>query len=193
MPVSPQHPSPDSFTLGYVRKHARQLVGRYGFAPSDQQEIEQRLLLKLTPRLPEAKADCPKWKSFVAKTVKRHIATLIRDAVAEKRAPSRCGSLNVSVHGEDGPVELIHTLGPDQAGARLQRSPRSDEQLAELRMDMAAIIASLPPDLRDVCVRLQHDSISQVARDLGVPRTTLSTMIGRLRERFDKGGLREFL
>ena len=40
-------------------------------------------------------------------------------------------------------------------------------------MDIAEVVARLPDDLRDLCQRLQRDSISQVARDLGVPRSTL--------------------
>ena len=193
MAAPAQCPTVDPFTIRYVRKHASRLAGRYGFAPGDQQEIEQRLLVKLAPHLPRADPDSATWRALVAKTVRRQIANLVRDARAEKRDHRRTSSLNVLVAGEDGPVELVETVGPREADARLGLARRTDPELVELSIDIESVIERLPPNLRDLCIRLQHDSVAQVARDLGTPRSTLYRMIGQLRFHFEEAGMRGHL
>jgi len=63
----------------------------------------------------------------------------------------------------------------------------------ELVHDVAAVLAKLPPKLRDLCERLKHHSITEVAQQLGIPRTTLHDAIGRLRQHFEDAGLRDYL
>ena len=119
---------------------------------------------------------------------------MIRDKQAAKRDHRRsCSIHSVVGQDEDGPVELADTIGPREANTRLGIVPRSDAALAELGMDLADVMAQLPNDLRELCVRLQHDSISQIARDLGVPRTTVSTAVARLRAYFERAGMRGHL
>lgn len=184
----------DSFTLGYVRKRARQLVGKHGFRESDREEIEQRLFLKLAKRLNSADPDDPKWKAYVAQTVSHCIASMIRDNRAEKRDHRRACSINTVVGtDDDGPVELSETIGPKEANARLGIAPRSDAELSELGMDIADVVAQLPDDLRELCLRLQRDSVSQIARDMGVPRTTVSSAVARLRDFFEEANMRRHL
>lgn len=184
----------DAFTLAYVRKRARQLVGKHGFRESDRDEIEQRLLLKLAKRLHKARSDDPRWKAYLKTAVSHGIASMIRDSQAEKRDHRRSCSIHTVVgKDDDGPIELSDTIGPREANARLGIAPRSDVALVELGMDITDIMAQLPEDLRDLCVRLQRCSVSQIARDLGVPRTTVSAAVGRLRAHFEKAGMRRHL
>jgi RNA polymerase sigma-70 factor (ECF subfamily) len=184
----------DPFTLAYVRKRARQLVGKHGFRESDRDEIEQVILVKLAKRLHKADPDNPKWKAYLATTVSHGIASMIRDKQAEKRDHRRSCSIHTVIgNDEDGPVELSDTIGPREANARLGIAPRSDAALAELGMDVADVMTQLPDDLRELCARLQHSSVSQIARDMGVPRTTVSTAVARLRAYFEEAGMRRHL
>ena len=43
---------------------------------------------------------------------------------------------------------------------------------------------NLPPDLRALCDCLQAGSLSNAARTLGIPRTTLNDRLKRLRKHF---------
>lgn len=184
----------DAFTLAYVRKRARQLVGKHGFQESDREEIEQQLFLKLAKQLSSADSDDPKWRGYLATAVSHGIASIIRNRRAEKRDHRKSCSLHTVVgQTDEGSVELSDTIGPREANARLGIDPRSDAALAELGLDVASVMAQLPEDLRDLCVRLQRSSVSQIARDLGVPRTTVSTAVGRLRSHFEQAGLRSEL
>lgn len=185
------HEPLDSFTRGYVRKRARGLIGSGGFRHGDREEIEQTLLLKLAAHLDRADPDDPKWKAFVAKTVRRHIATMIRDREAAKRDHRRVRSIHAVIGADDeGPIELTAVLLDHETPGRRGRERRSPQAVAELRLDVAACVASLPDErFREFCERLKHDSIAQVARDMGVPRTTLNTWLEKIRRRFIDCGL----
>ena len=56
-----------------------------------------------------------------------------------------------------------------------------------------SVLDRLPPKLRDLAERLKGDSLSQIARDTGVPRTTLYESVRRLRQIFERAGLGKYL
>lgn len=184
----------DSFTQGFVRKYARKLAGKHGFRRADQDEIEQRLHLRLAKYLHAAAPDDPKWKAFVAITVRRQISSMIRNNRAAKRDHRRVCSIHVVIGADDGgPVELAHTIGEHEIPSRL-RSKRIEGELADLTLDVRECRSAITDERhREFCQRLMHDSVSQIARDMGVPRTTLNAWIVKLRSRFEERGLRDYL
>jgi RNA polymerase sigma factor (sigma-70 family) len=185
----------DSFTRGFVRKSARRLAGKHGFRRADRDEIEQRLYLKLAKYLHAADPDDPGWKAFVAKTVCRHIASMVRDNKAMKRDHRRVCSIHVILgEDDDGPIELAETISEGEGLAHRRQKKRSAQELAELRMDTAASLEDVSDKkLREFCERLKHDSISQIARDTGIPRTTLNARLRKLRQHFEDKGLKDYL
>lgn len=196
-PKAPSSTNPngiDPFTEGFVRKSARQLAGKFGFKRQDRDEIEQRLYLKLAKHLHAADPNDPKWKAFVATTVRRHIATMIRDNQAEKRDHRRVRSIHVTIGTADGPAELAATVSASDVPSRRAGERRSEQELTELRIDVTDGINSLGDEKQqDFCERAKQDSISQVARDLDIPRTTVDAWRGKLRCRFEDRGLKEYL
>jgi len=188
-------PGIDGFTQGYVRKRARQLAGQFGFTGRDCDEIEQRLYLKLATRLGRADPDDPRWKAFVAKTVRRHVASMIRDRLARKRDHRRVCSIHVVVGADEyGPIELADMIGEQQGRAHRSCFPRGRLELTELSLDVAACVARLhDPRLREFCERLQHDSITRISRDMNIPRTTLNWWRRILMQRFEEQGLKNYL
>lgn len=185
----------DTFTEGYVRKHARQLVGKFGITETDIEDIEQKLFLKLAKHLPCDNPDSPQWKAFVATTVKRCIANMVRDTRAEKRDHRRVRSIHVVIGVDDeGPVELADTIEEHEVPARRQQRRRTDQELASLRMDLDELASELlDARHREFIQRLKRDSILQVARDMDVPPTTLSSWLRKLRQKFEDTGLRDYL
>jgi DNA-directed RNA polymerase specialized sigma24 family protein len=88
---------------------------------------------------------------------------------------------------------LAELIGQERYDARRGVSPRSAEELALLVLAVEEALASLPEDLRDLAERLKSRSLSQVARELGVPRSTLQDRVQQLLEAFECAGLRDFL
>lgn len=185
----------DSFTEGYIKKSVRQLIGKFGITETDIEDVEQKLFLKLAKHLPCDNPDAPQWKAFVATTVKRCIANMVRDTRAEKRDHRRVRSIHVVIGvDDDGPVELADTIGDHEVPVRRLRSRRNSQELASLRMDLDDLTAELRDARhREFMQRLKHDSISQVARDMDLPPTTLGSWLRKLRQKFEDTGLRDYL
>jgi hypothetical protein len=59
--------------------------------------------------------------------------------------------------------------------------------------DITEVVTKLPDELRDLAERLKTRSVSEIARDMGVPRTTLNESVRRLCRRFESAGLKDYL
>lgn len=182
------------FEYGIVRRKVRQIIGRAGFMPQDAEWLQQELILRILQSLPSIDPSQAHRNVFTTTVVERYVANILRDKRAQKRDYRRIGSLNVSISVTDeGPTELSETIGQRELDARRQRHPRSDEDFAQLMSDLADAITKLPGELRDLAERLKSQSVSEIAREMGVPRTTLNSRIARIRQRFEKAGLRQYL
>ena len=182
------------FEFGIVKKKVRQIIGRAGFTRQDQADLEQELLTRLLQGLRSFDPNVAHRKSFVTAIVERAVANILRDAQAEKRDHRRIGSLQVLIEvTEDGPTELSETVGEREFNARRCSDPRSADDLAQLTSDLADFVESLPAELRNLAERLKTQSISAIAREVGVPRTTLNDAVRRLRQRFEQADLRDYL
>ncbi len=105
-------------------------------------------------------------------------------------------SLNVVIaydEEEDRAIELGDMIGQRELDDRQCRQPRSEETVAQLAQDVADVISTLPEELRDLAERLQTASLSEIARDKSIPRTTLTGAVRRLRQRFENVGLKDYL
>ena len=188
------NPSDDPFTRGIIRRKVKQLIGRAGFTSSDREDIEQELWLKLIKHLPAFDPKKGTRQAFVVTVVERYAANIFRNKRAEKRDHRRACSLNVTIEfTRDGPTELAQTISDRELDARLGRDRRSDEERADLAMDLDNVIATLPEDWQTLLELRKTQTISEVAREMGVPRTTLNGRILRIRQRFEDAGLREYL
>lgn len=184
----------DRFTHGIIRRKINQLVGRAGFIRQDRDDLQQDLFLRVLQSLPSFNSRRGHRNKFITAVVERHVANILRNKRAEKRDHRRIGSLNVMVRiGEDETTELAETIGQRELDARRGRHPRSQEELAQLAQDMAEVIAKLPEELRDLAERMKTQSVAEIARDMGIPRTTLHESVRRLRQRFEKAGLKHYV
>ena len=191
---SPCAPRLGRFEFGIVKRKVRQIVGRAGYTRQDKEDLEQELLTRLLQGLRSFDPDVAHRKSFVTAIVERAVATILRDAEAQKRDHRRISSLQRLVNlTDEGPTELAETIGDREYNGRRCRDPRSDEDLAQLVTDLAEVIDSMPGELRDLAKRMKTQSISAIAREIGVPRTTLNDAVRRLRQRFEQAGLRDYL
>jgi len=95
--------------------------------------------------------------------------------------------------GEGEKVELAQMISQGDLNTQRHRYPRSEEELSRLAQDLADVMAKLPDELRDLAERLKTQTRSEIARDMGIPRTSLGALIRRLRQQFEDAGLRDYL
>ncbi|MBI1900551.1 MAG: sigma-70 family RNA polymerase sigma factor [Planctomycetia bacterium] len=183
----------DRFARGIIRRKVKQLVGRAGFKQQDREDLEQELILRLLQALPSFNPKKAHRNAFVTTVIERAVASILRDKQAEKRDHRRVSSLFVLIDTPCGPTELASTISQAEYDARRGRCPRSLEEMAQLIRDVADLMARLPPDLRDLAEPLMTQSKSEIARELDTPRTTLNEWVRRIRRRFERAGLKDYV
>ncbi len=170
----------DKFTKGIIRRKTRQLVGRAGFTSQDREYLEQELILRLLQGLHLFDTEQAHRNVFVTTVIERAVAMILRERLAKKRDGGTVQSLDQARENAGDSTEPVDPR-------------RSHEEQIDLATDLAEALANLPDDLRDLAERLKHQSLSQAARDLGVPRSTLQRQVQRLRRCFEDAGLRIYL
>jgi len=183
----------DDFALDMVNIKAAELVGQAGFTADDFEDIKQEMLLDLLERLAKYDPSKSNFKLFVTCVIDRKGQNLIRYRESEIRDYRReAYSLNedVTVADSEEPVQRLATIDQDDQDIRTGKYGRPAEERTQLRLDIEAVLAGLPPELRKAAELLQTKSVTQVARELGVPRTTFySKHLPLLRKAFTAMGL----
>lgn len=184
----------DRFTRGIIRRKVKQLIGRAGFLPQDREDLEQELFVRVLQSLPRFNPGKAHRNTFITTVVERYVANILRNKQANKRDHRRIGSLNVTIEfTEDGPTELAQTIGERELDARIGRRRRTDEELAQLAIDLADVIATLPEAWQTLLELRKTQTMQEIASELGVPRTTLNDWMRRIRQRFERAGMRDYL
>ena len=176
-----------------IRHKIRRLEGMVGITQSDLEDVEHNVYVRLLERLEQLAPRISDLNIRIATIVKQSISNELRYRRARKRDCNRVVSLNAHVMGVEGPVELGETVTQRELDARLGRCSRSAEELVEMGMDIETVLEEMSQDLQDLAEALGVDSVSEIARRLGTPRTTLQDRVRDLRERFEDAQLREYL
>ena len=183
-----------AFARRLIRRKARQLARKDTFSPTDREDVEQELWLHLCQRLPQFNPAKGTIYAFVVTILERRTATLLRRYEAPKRDSRRCSSLSKNLGaGPAGQVELAATLTAEAADRRLGRASRPAQQRLDAADDVAVVVAQLTPELRAVCEATQLGTRTAAAQALGLPRTTFSARLVKLRRIFSEAGLQEYL
>lgn len=180
----------DDLAMKFIKERVKQMMGKYGYTASDREDLEQEFALHLLNRLQRLKEPIEDRQGFFRHVISQHAIAMIRRREAEKRDHRRERSLSEKVNDDDGTsVEMARTIPADHARPRLDAAPRDRLGDWEQAQDVAAVMAKLPSDLRELCERLKVHSVAEVARRMGVPRRTLRNAIEELRRRFDEARL----
>jgi len=183
------------FAQRLIHRKAKQLCRTAGFTAADQEDLEQELTLWLLQRLDKFSPELGHENVFFTTVIERACSTILRQQTAEKRDPARLAcSLNALLDdGDGGKVELGETLSEDGRDAMTGRSARGTEERLQMALDLETVIAKLPPHLRDLAQRLKHSSITEIAQQTGIPRSSINRRVGQLRQHFEEAGLRDYL
>jgi RNA polymerase sigma factor (sigma-70 family) len=170
------------FARSIIRRKARLIARCDGFTARDLRDIEQELFLRLLQGLAQFDPEQGHINVFITTVVERSVAMLLRERWAKKRDTTGIRSLDTPAADGGGATDL-----PDL------RDGGRDAERFDLAHDLAEVLAGLPAELRDLAERLKVQTVSQAARDLNVPRTTLLRQVERLRRCFEDAGLRIYL
>ncbi len=176
-----------------IRVKAKQLARRPGFCRSDEEDVEQDLVLHL---LSQAQHFDPKrgaLNTFIARVVNSGVAMLVRDRTRIKRRPDddmEVKSLECKVEQADGPpAPLWMLVSLEGLQRRIGNKSVTDAEVFELVDDLASVMESLPKELRNVCESLQHRNRSETESELRLSRRKFNQAMTQIREHFSKSGL----
>jgi RNA polymerase sigma-70 factor (ECF subfamily) len=184
----------DRFTYGIVRRKVKQLIGLAGFTQQDREDLEQELLLRVLQSLPSFDPKQAHRNKFVTAVVERHVATILRNKQAEKRDDRHVATINVNIEIDDvGFVEIAQVVSEQELDSRIGRKRRSSDDLTNLALDLAAVIAAMPKQWQELAERRKSQTMQEISEAMGIPRTTLNETMQLITARFKRAGLRDYL
>ncbi len=185
----------DNFVRSVIHRHVGKLIARSDFTEQDRCDLVQEVFVRATQSLRRYDPTVGHLYPYVCTVVQRHLSNIVRDrSVAKRTNPGRV-SLSKMVRGDDGSqTELSQTLHDQDQDRRLARARGLCEaDLNDLRMDMAAFISTLPKKFQEILRLRQTQSITEISRDLGIPRSTINDWMQQIRKRFEEAGLDRYL
>lgn len=168
-----------------IYHEARRLLGQAGITRSEIDDIAQDLTIHLILGMLLFDPELSSVPTFAKVILERAAAKSLRHRQAAKRDYRRTFSLD----------ELLERWSGDGRSTRdLRESVGPDTNInQQLRMDLITEISKLSPPLKDLAERLRTQSIGEIAKETGIPRTTLSSRKKRILDRFKQAGLDEYL
>lgn len=182
----------DDYAAKMIRYKARQLVGTAGLTEADRPDLEQELMIDLLQRIDRYNPAKAKKTTFMTRIIENHICTILEARHARCRDWRMCRtSLNDKVGNCEGSVaERIDMVNSEGVFGCHEEEPKA-VRLEELRLDLKQVIDSLPPDQQDLCERLCHSNIREIARETCVHRSTLYDKLYKIQEAFMEAGIKK--
>ena len=152
----------DPYLFSQVRYRARRLSRHSLMKWMEIEDIEQELMLDILARTQSYDPDRAQWSTFVDRVLSNKCATMISTELAAKRgAGVRAISVDALRAEPDG--DLHEPV--DEASI--------DRTHLDIRIDLGRHIACLPPSLTGLLCGLCERTMTEIARESGVPKTTL--------------------
>src|SRR5262249_911186 len=133
-------------------------------------------------------------QAFIRTIVSQCSSKILREKQAAKRDPRRLLSLNRIIDCEgDHPVAAADLLDERMRNSRRGHCPRDPETLAQLVSDVADVISKLREEHRALAELLKCQTVAEIAKQNGIPRSTLDDRVRCLRKHFENAQLRKYL
>jgi hypothetical protein len=184
----------DARLQNLICKKARQIICKISCSEEDPSDIEQEFWLRLLPRLRRYDPAKGQPGAFIRVVSDRIAANLLRERCAQKRDRRSQQSLNAVVQTYDGSLaELAQTISHEDQNRRLGKVSRSDQERAQLLLDLDNLLTEMPSLRRELAERLKHMSLSAAARKLGRSMNKTRISVSLILRRFEEVGLRDYL
>lgn len=192
----PRHiPGLSAQTINLIKHKAWTLIGTIGFTISDRDDIEQELAIDILRRLPKFDPQRAQLMTFITRVIDNKIASII-ESRKSRFYDFRLHSYSLNEHTQDTEGWVIERGDEIDEDDYLQQTgwhSRPACELIDLKTDIARIFPCLPPELRELCFRLQTQNVTDISAQTGVPRYRIYAEIAKLRDVFEQAGIRSYL
>lgn len=185
----------DPFASRFIRAKVRQLIRQVGFPADDREDLLHDFAVDLLHRRASFDANAGAWEAFVVVVCENRFASILAHHRAAMRSWDRKpSSLDEGTQNGEGEQATVgDTLADDCHEWRTGRRQRTWIDTADLAMDLAEFLDSLPPAMRDLCERRKVSTISEAAKAMGITRVAAYERLRRIREAGEKKDLRDYL
>jgi RNA polymerase sigma factor (sigma-70 family) len=185
----------DPYVRKLVHRKARQRTREKALKGDDVEDIEQDLWVHLIEQSSKYNPNKAVVATFAARVTEHKIVSLIRHRKALRRGGrKRVLSLDADVSDKHGKkVARGSLITADDGLRRLGVHKPSAVEAIDSAQNTERFLSQLPSELRDLVERTLASSITDVARDLGVSRTTIYARLSELRKFIEENKLAEFL
>lgn len=176
---------PDRFSRSVICRTASRLKRRAEFRDYERQDIIQQLWLCLLQNAPQFDGRVH-WNAYAVVVVETAARKMLRELRALKRTTGDAKWSGDARNESPAPQgEWTEQDGMRRRG----RAFSSTIEAIERTVDVHAMIKLLPQHLRPIAEALQHTSVNQLAREYGVPRTSLIYHIDAMRAELKAKGI----
>jgi len=184
----------DPFTRKVIHRRVKQLLRLAEFASDSEDDLTQEFLIRLTDAMKVHSESVGHRNPYIVSVVDRHSATLLEYRRASIRYSVDGVSLDRSVsEPEIGPVSFADTLSAEDRKRRLQIRKLEPRDHSDLKSDLQAVIEKLSAADQQLLQLLRHQNVTEAAKTLGIPRSTLASRVENIAEILEAEGLREYL
>lgn len=169
-------PKTIEFSKKVIASEVRALRVRGVIRLSEEEDIAGELMLQLLDAWGGFDPRRGPIEAFINQVVNTRLISILRKRSAQKRTAT-VESLDASDDRVVDQASLDDGVG----------------RLLDIKVDLKVALCNLTPKQREICDLLLRDAVTPVARELGMPRSTLRDAIVKIREVFQDAGLEEYL
>ena len=173
--------SVDSYAAFFVSIKAKVLIRTPHYSVDDIEDIKQELLLAYLLAWPSFDPGKGNPKSFIKAVINNRAAEMLREAEAQKRWTG-LKTLSLSMPISDDTDATLGDLVTSEQSLWGDVFGTQSQSAAEQSMDTQKLLAQLPDDLRQTYRLLMEYSVTEAAELLGIPRTTMSSRLKKLKK-----------
>ncbi len=183
----------DSYAAFFVAYKAKTLTRMPMFSADDFEDLQQELMIAYLHAWPSFDTSKGDRRSFIKASVNNAARNLVVAAEAQKRWTGiTLASLATAISDQDDSPTLVDAIS-NEDGLWDSVYLGYDQLSVDLRHDLDRAISQLPADLARICLLLKARTITEIAAETGIPRTTIQDAVKKLRKIMGKAGLRIYL
>jgi RNA polymerase sigma factor (sigma-70 family) len=181
----------DSYAAFFIAYKAKALTRMPIFTKDDYEDLQQELMLAYLHAWPSFDPDKGDRRSFIKAVVNNASRNIVIAAEAQKRwmgiSPV---SLSDLITDYDDSLTLADTISNEDG---LWGDAIPSQASTDLRRDVEKVISQLPPDMARICCLLKSKTITEIAAETGIARTTIHDAVKKFKKIMVKAGLDIYL